>query len=75
MNNRVKAIRQPDGTYEQRYVDICRNCGSKGKILLTIPPKIDICPVCEGSGRVEIVKLIHVSIMPFNCKTNNFLHT
>ncbi len=74
MNNRVKAIRQPDGTYEQRYVDICRNCYGKGKILLAIPPIIDICPVCKGSGRVEIVKQIHVSIVPFINKSNT-LHT
>lgn len=61
MGATVKAIKQEDGSYEQQYVDVCRNCRGKGKIV-TSEHLLTQCPVCEGSGKVMIFKTITVII-------------
>lgn len=68
---RVRAIRQPDGSYEQRYVDMCKKCRGKG--YLQFYEKV--CDVCEGSGRVVIFKTINVQIEPFPNFDNNEKNT
>lgn len=63
--------------YLQVRVDLCRNCAGRGvvasldthAIVGVIPDDTVVecvCPVCGGSGRVQVRREITVIIEPFN---------
>lgn len=63
--------RTGDRTYQNSYVDGCRNCGGSGLIELVIPVGCTavMCPVCEGSGSVSVTKKIEVIVKPYKTIT------
>lgn len=62
--------------YLQIRVDLCRNCAGRGIASLDTHAIVGVitddtvvegvCPVCGGSGRVQVRREITVIIEPFN---------
>ena len=57
------------GHYITTYIDICRNCKGTGQCLAREPREddvaVEICPVCEGSGRVVVTKEVKSTVKPY----------
>lgn len=55
-------------TFENRYYDVCRNCGGEGLIRLIVEvgeaSTAVQCPVCKGTGDVRVTKKIEVIVEP-----------
>jgi len=54
-------------TYQNTYFDQCGNCLGSGLIRLIVPvaSTLVVCPVCEGSGVVQVTKNIEVIVKPY----------
>lgn len=62
---RFLVTRTGPNSFVNKYVDNCRNCDGSG--ILTVEPGVmKLCPICEGSGYVNITKVIDIIIKPFN---------
>lgn len=56
-----------------RTVEVCGKCGGEGKILVypeddmwkQQEPKIEICPLCEGSGMLHKTVTTTIDLRPF----------
>lgn len=54
--------------YKYDTIEICRNCGGSGMVdrkgLLHVLGgfRPDVCPVCEGSGRVSVTRDVTVTV-------------
>ncbi|MFH1121767.1 MAG: hypothetical protein V1775_18245 [Bacteroidota bacterium] len=62
--------RTGQNTFENKYFDVCRNCGGEGMIRLIVEvggaSTVCQCPVCKGTGDVQITKKIEVIVSPIN---------
>lgn len=59
--------RTGQNTFENKYYDVCRNCGGEGMISLLISVGVSTvvqCPVCNGTGDVKVTKKIEVIVEP-----------
>ena len=63
----MKKVRQ----YNKGGIEICRNCGGSGEVekegVLSVLGgyRFDVCPVCEGSGRVTVTRDVTVTVEPY----------
>jgi DnaJ-class molecular chaperone len=70
MGIKYTVTRTGDKSFKNEYTAQCRNCYGSGFILPALPPEagpID-CPVCLGSGEVDVTKMIEVSVKPHKNK-------
>lgn len=65
-----ETVRLGNGQYISEYKATCRNCQGEGTLL---PPTELMhvcdyikCPVCRGSGQVQIVKHVSITITPYS---------
>ena len=48
--------------YNRENIEICRNCGGTG---VSEEQDFVFCPVCEGSGRVKVIRDITVTVKSY----------
>lgn len=48
-------------------VDVCRNCRGGGTAINTDQEALEFitCPVCEGSGMVQVTKEVYATVVPY----------
>jgi len=59
--------RTGQNTYQNVFIDVCRNCRGDGMITLLIGVGCSTlvqCPVCKGKGDVKVTKKIEVIVEP-----------
>lgn len=57
------------GPYKFESTDICKNCRGDGAIeMLNTKTK---CPVCAGTGRVKVTKIINITIEPLKIENDD----
>lgn len=61
-----------DNTYENNFIDGCRNCRGTGLVELKGDgyTTVIMCEVCQGSGEVAITKTIKIVVKPFKRELN-----
>lgn len=62
-----------DNTYENNFIDGCRNCRGTGLVQLECDGAANtviMCEVCQGSGEVAITKTIKIVVKPFKREFN-----
>jgi DnaJ-class molecular chaperone len=66
MGIKYTVTRTGDNSFKNEYTDQCRNCHGSGFILPALPPEASPinCPVCLGTGLVDVTKVIEVIVKP-----------
>jgi DnaJ-class molecular chaperone len=59
---KYQVTRTGQNKYENRYIDVCRNCAGDG-LVDSIVGFLQ-CQVCGGTGLVEVTKSIEIKINP-----------
>ena len=55
--------------YNHPHISLCRQCGGKGYLSnydeYADETTTEVCPLCQGSGRVLVSKTIQITINPY----------